>query len=324
METRLTCLQSGKVEVVDSHTGGEPTRVVLSGGPVLPEKNLAAALKELRENHDYFRRAVINEPRGSEVLVGALLLPPSDPDCVAAVIFFNNAGYLGMCGHGSIGVAVTLLREGRIGTGEHLLETPAGTVKLDVHDAHSVSITNVASYRSLKDVEIDVESTGKVRGDVAWGGNWFFLVREHGLTVAPQFIPELADFASRVRRALDSSNLRGDDGSQIDHIELFGPPSDKDSADSRNFVLCPGNAYDRSPCGTGTSAKLACLLEDGSIQQGGLWRQESITGSVFAAQALITKGELRPVITGTAYIVARSTLQFEDGDPFATGIQNTP
>lgn len=308
------------IDVVDSHTGGEPTRVVLAGGPSLRARTPADAVRELGKHHDDFRRTVIHEPRGHDVLVGALLLPPADPGNAAGVVFFNNVGYIGMCGHGSIGVAVTLLREGRIGTGRHRLETPAGVVTLTVHDAHRVSVQNVHSYRLHRDVFVDVDGAGRVRGDVAWGGNWFFLVKEHGLEIAPANVGTLHDFASRVRRALDASDVRGRDGALVDHVELSGPPADPAIADGRNFVLCPGNAWDRSPCGTGTSAKLACLLDDGDIRPGATWRQQGISGSVFEARASMDGERLVPVITGSAWITGRTTLVVERGDPLSTGM----
>lgn len=309
-----------RIAVIDSHTGGEPTRVVLSGAPAFSARDMQGAARELRDRYDDFRRTVINEPRGHDVLVGALLLPPADPANVAGVVYFNNVGTIGMCGHGSIGVAITLLREGRIGQGTHRLETPAGNVTVTVHDEHRVSVENVASYRYRRDACLHVDGIGTVRGDIAWGGNWFFLVSGHGMTIGPHNLAALHDFTRRIRRALDASDLRGADGALIDHVELFGEPTDTAIADSRNFVLCPGNAYDRSPCGTGTSAKLACLLDDGVIENGARWRQQGISGSVFEAEARFRDGTLTPVITGSAYITGRAELVVEAGDPLASGM----
>ncbi|ANO51751.1 proline racemase family protein [Woeseia oceani] len=311
---------SRRITVVDSHTEGEPTRLVLDGGPALSAATVADAVHELRRDHDAFRKAVINEPRGSDILVGALLLPAGDKRNTAAVIFFNNAGYLGMCGHGAIGVAISLLREQRIEIGLHSFETPAGNVRVTIHDEHRVSVENVASYRYRKNVALAVEGIGTVAGDIAWGGNWFFLIHDHGLAVEPGNIRQLSEFATRVRRALDNSSLCGAGGAQIDHIELFGSPSNAERADSRNFVLCPGGAYDRSPCGTGTSAKIACLIEDGALDPGAIWRQESICGGLFTASAAIHEASVIPTITGSAFLTARSTLIFEPSDPFPCGL----
>ncbi len=319
----MSSAMPGEIQVIDSHTGGEPTRVVLSGGPQLRARTAADAVLELQRHHDYFRRAVIDEPRGSDVMIGALLLPAST-QTVAGVVFFNNAGYLGMCGHGAIGVAVTLLHEGLVSPGRHQLETPAGTVQLTIHNEHEVSVDNVASYRYMQDIALPVPDIGVVHGDIAYGGNWFFLVNDHSQTIDLNNVATLSRYAARVRAALDASELRGADDAVIDHIELCGPPSDQRKADSRNFVLCPGNAYDRSPCGTGTSAKLACLIADNKLPEDGVWRQESITGSIFIATARLHDGLVYPSIRGSAYLTARSTLLFDSADPFISGMHAQP
>lgn len=306
--------------MVDSHTGGEPTRVIVAGGPDLGAGSISHRLDIMRREHDRLRSAIVNEPRGSDVLVGALVCDPVDPDSAAGVIFFNNVGYLSMCGHGAIGLAVTLMHMGRLPLGSHCLETPAGDVTVTLHDRNRVSIANVASYRHLKDVSIDVPGIGTVTGDVAWGGNWFFLVSGHGQSLQLANAITLTNYAWAVRVALEAAGVRGIGGEIIDHIELFGPPDNAETADSRNFVLCPGRAYDRSPCGTGTSAKLACLVEDGRIRAGETWRQESITGSIFEATAQTSDGQLRPVITGSAFITGESTLLVDSADPFGYGL----
>lgn len=312
--------QYRRISVIDSHTGGEPTRTVISGGPDLGRASLAERVAHLRRHHDAFRSAVVNEPRGSDVLVGALLCEPVDPTCVAGVIFFNNVGYLGMCGHGTIGVAVTLAHLGRIGPGRHRLETPVGVVAFEFDGGHRVTIENVPSYRLARDISVDVTGHGHVVGDVAWGGNWFFLVHDHGQSLALADVEHLTNFSWRIRQALARQGITGD-GAEIDHIELFGPPSGP-HADSRNFVLCPGKAYDRSPCGTGTSAKLACLYADGKIQEGQIYRQESIIGSVFEGSVRAQGQGIIPLITGSAYICAETTLFLDPEDPFQMGIQS--
>ena len=250
------------LRVIDSHTGGEPTRVVVSGGPDLGTGPLSERLQVFRRDHGRFRSAVVNEPRGSDVVVGALLVPPHDPSCRFGVIFFNNAGTLWMCGHGTIGLVVTLAHQGLIQPGEVRIDTAVGPVTATLHADGSVTIANVPSYRHAKSVAVDVPGLGMVRGDIAWGGNWFFLIESHGLEVSLANIEALTDYAWKVRQALTQTGVTGADGGEIDHIELFAPTP---TADSRNFVLCPGKAYDRSPCGTGTSAKLACLAADGKL-----------------------------------------------------------
>jgi len=308
-----------RVQVVDSHTGGEPTRVVLSGGPDLGAGPLSERLRVFRERHDAFRSAVVNEPRGSDVLVGALLVEPTDASCATGVIFFNNVGYLGMCGHGAIGLVVTLAHLGRIAPGEHRIETPVGVVTAVLHENGQVSMQNVPSYRYAQGVAVQVEGYGPVTGDIAWGGNWFFLVNDHGQALTLNNIESLTDFAWRIRQALECADIRGRDGGEIDHIELFSP-SGAPGVDSRNFVLCPGRAYDRSPCGTGTSAKLACLATDGKLAPGAVWRQESILGSVFEGSVVAAEGAWIPTIRGSAFVNAESTLLLNPEDPFCWGI----
>ncbi|HEY6227376.1 MAG TPA: proline racemase family protein [Verrucomicrobiae bacterium] len=311
-----------KISVVDSHTGGEPTRVVVSGGPDLGTGTLADRLKIFRDQHDRFRSAIVNEPRGSDAMVGALLCEPSDKSCATGVIFFNNVGYLGMCGHGTIGLMVTLQRLGKISAGEHRIETPVGVVTAVLHNDGSVSINNVPSYRKEKNVTVQVKTaTGKtepITGDVAWGGNWFFLVELKDQPLDLANIEKLTDLTWRIRQAVNEQGYP-----EVDHVELFGAPESA-SARSRNFVLCPGKAYDRSPCGTGTSAKLACLAADGKLQEGETWVQESVIGSLFKGSFRWVdraKGIVIPTITGAASVNAEATLLLADSDPFCWGIR---
>jgi 4-hydroxyproline epimerase len=308
------------VRVIDSHTEGEPTRVVIDGGPDLGSGSMAERLARLRDDHDDLRRTVILEPRGSDAIVGALLCEPTRDDCTTGVLFFNNTGYLGMCGHGSIGVAVTLAWLGRIGSGVSKLETAVGVVSVNLLDDNTVTVDNVPSYRYRKDVSVDVPGLGAVTGDIAWGGNWFFLVKDAPCPVDLEHERELTGAALKVQQALRDQGIAGENGGEIDHIEFFAPPRGA-GADSRNFVLCPGGAYDRSPCGTGTSAKLACLAEDGVLAPDTDWVQESVIGSRFTARYRPgDQGRIIPSITGRAFICADATLVRQPGDPFAEGI----
>ncbi|WP_027908331.1 4-hydroxyproline epimerase [Pseudomonas sp. URMO17WK12:I4] len=307
-----------RIQVIDSHTGGEPTRLVIGGFPDLGNGSMAERKRRLASEHDDWRAAAVLEPRGSDVLVGALLCEPVDADACAGVIFFNNTGYLGMCGHGTIGLVVSLAHMGRIGPGVHRIETPVGTVEATLHEDHSVSVRNVPSYRYRQNVELQVPGYGLVCGDIAWGGNWFFLMAEHGQRIAGDNVEALTAYTYAVQKALEDQGIRGEDGGLIDHIELF---SDDDKADSRNFVLCPGKAYDRSPCGTGTSAKLACLAADGKLQPGEIWRQASVIGSLFEGSYQWQGDKVIPTIRGRAHISAESTLLLEQDDPFAWGIR---
>ena len=309
-----------RVQVIDSHTGGEPTRVVVSGGPDLGKDALAARLERFRQKHDDFRSAVVNEPRGSDVMVGALLCTPVDPGCAAGVLFFNNVGYLGMCGHGTIGLVATLAYMNRITSGEHRIETPVGAVSAVLHENGEVTVNNIASYRSAANVKVTVPGYGDVYGDVAWGGNWFFLVRHHDLPLTLKNVEELTAFTWAIRIALRENGITGDQGKEIDHVELFAP-SEIPGVDSQNFVLCPGKAYDRSPCGTGTSAKLACLYADGKIQAGQSWKQKSIVGSVFEGTVRVNDGKIYPSIRGSAFVNAEAALLLNPGDPLCMGIR---
>jgi 4-hydroxyproline epimerase len=317
-ETTMRNLGVARVQVIDSHTGGEPTRTVIAGGPDLGGSSMVDRLERFKSEHDDFRSAVVNEPRGSDVLVGALLCEPLDSSAATGVIFFNNIGYLGMCGHGTIGIIATLNYLNRIQPGIHKIETPVGNVTAELHESGEVAITNVPSYRLAQQVAVDVEGHGTVYGDIAWGGNWFFLVNDHNQELSFARVEELTEFTWRIREALVRNGITAQSGQEIDHIELFAP---SERADSRNFVLCPGKAYDRSPCGTGTSAKLACLYADGKLQTNQVWRQESIVGSVFEGSVAIVDGQIYPRITGTAYINAESELIFDARDPFCMGIR---
>lgn len=320
-----------RIRVIDSHTGGEPTRVVVRGGPDLGAGPLSHRLQRFREQHDDFRSAVVNEPRGSDVMVGALLCEPTDPACAAGVIFFNNVGYLGMCGHGTIGMVATLAHMGRIQPGRHLIETPVGRVGAILHESGEVTVNNVESYRTSANVIVDVPGYGTVRGDVAWGGNWFFLGEtqnvemkngrsNHDLDLELDNVEALTAFTWAIRQALCKNKISGSGGQEIDHIELFAS-SPTTGIDSRNFVLCPGRAYDRSPCGTGTSAKLACLHADGKIREGETWRQESIIGSVFEGSIELRAGKVYPRIKGSAFVNAEAELLIDLRDPFSMGIR---
>jgi 4-hydroxyproline epimerase len=309
-----------RIGVIDSHTGGEPTRVVVSGGPDLGTGSMADRMAVFREKFDTFRSAVVNEPRGNDAMVGALLCTPVDPTCAAGVIFFNNVGYLGMCGHGTIGLLVTLAHMGKIDLGTHRIETTVGVVTATLNGPNDVTVRNVPSYRLAKGVTVEVEGHGPVTGDIAWGGNWFFLNEDHGHELTLANLDHLIDFTWKIRQALPRQGITGANGQEIDHIELFGPPS-LPGADGKNFVLCPGKAYDRSPCGTGTSAKVACLVADGKLPVGRWWRQESIIGTYFDATGTTVDGKVIPEVRGTAYVNAEATLIVNEADPLAMGIR---
>ncbi len=305
------------IRVIDSHTGGEPTRLVLGGGPDLGGGPLLERVQRFRLHFDAYRSAIVNEPRGSDALVGALLVEPERSGCAFGVIFFNNVGYLGMCGHGTMGLIASLRHAGELAPGAVKIDTPVGAVQGELHADGRISVVNVVSRRAAHRLAVEVPGIGRVLGDVAWGGNWFFLISEHDRQLELERLDELTDFCWRVRAAI---NAQGHP--LVDHIELFAP-SIKPGVRSRNFVLCPGKAYDRSPCGTGTSAKLACLAADGTLAEGEPWVQESVIGSTFVGRYRWhdrAAGEIVPTITGTAHVTGESVLRLDPDDPFCWGI----
>ena len=318
------CMQ---LKVIDSHTGGEPTRTVV-GWPDnlegLDTGSLAQRKQYMAEQCDWIRSACINEPRGHDAMVGALLCKPVNPDCVAGVLFFNNVGYLSSCIHGTIGLTVTLAHMGRITTGKHKIETPIGEVVAELHQDGKVTVTNVPSYRYQANVTVDVPGHGTVVGDIGWGGNWFFLVDGSQVKcpeVRSENIAKLTEFSAALSHTLAEQGITGEGGVPVDHVEIFGEPTPGVS-DSRSFVLCPGLAYDRSPCGTGLSAKLACLFADGQLQPGQIWRQASILNTVFEGRIeQLENGRIRPIISGSAYVNGEATLIIQDQDPFRHGIR---
>lgn len=306
-----------EIEVIDSHTAGEPTRLVTAGGPDLGNGPLGERVARFREQFDRYRSAIVNEPRGSDILVGALLCEPHRSDCDFGVIFFNNVGYLGMCGHGTIGLIASLADTGQCAPGVFRIDTPVGPVSTRLHSDGRIELENVTSYRKARQVRIPLEGSAAVRGDVAWGGNWFFLTDEHELGIEPRNVAALSEFASVLRQAVNAAGYR-----EVDHVELFGP-SPAGSTHGRSFVLCPGGAYDRSPCGTGTSAKLACLAAEGKLAEGEVWTQQSVIGSTFTASFRWhsrERGEITPIIIGTAHVTGRARLRLDPADPFCWGI----
>jgi 4-hydroxyproline epimerase len=311
-----------RIPYLDSHTGGEPTRLITSPPFDLGIGSVADKLSRLKKDHDDFRTTVLNEPRGSDVLVGALLVEPADPTCQFGVIYFNNVGYLGMCGHGTIGLIASLAYLGKVQPGIIRVETPVGVVEATLHKnkageyPNKVSVKNIPAYRHLTHVPVTVD--GKtIHGDVAYGGNWFFLCHDHGLEVNMQNLEALTEFSWRVREQFTADGITGANGAEIDHVELFASTPD---ADSKSFVLCPGKAYDRSPCGTGTSAKLACLYADGKLKVGQTWKQQSVVGSIFEGSVQLDGDKIIPTITGEAWVMSEGTILVDERDPFGTGI----
>ncbi|MEO8563120.1 MAG: proline racemase family protein [bacterium] len=307
------------IRVIDSHTEGEPTRVVIDGWPQPAGATMAERRDDLRARFDHLRRAVVCEPRGHDAVVGALLTPPVTESALAGIVFFNNGTYLGMCGHGLIGVVRTLAFLDRLGVGRHHFDTPVGRVTAELEHDGAVTIENVPARLHARDVTVEVPGYGTVVGDVAYGGNWFFITHTEVVPLGLDRVRELARFTQAIQDAIRAAGITGAEGADIDHIEISASPTRPD-ADARNYVLCSGGEYDRSPCGTGTSATMAALHARGRLAIGQVWRQESITGSLFTGW--LTEGageELVPHVRGTAFITSESTLRFDPLDPFRCG-----
>ncbi|MEK0162471.1 proline racemase family protein [Phaeobacter sp. A36a-5a] len=308
------------MRVIDSHTAGEPTRLILSGGPDLGSGSLAERAERLFREHRSFCTSVLSEPRGHDAIVGALLVPPTDPGCAVGVIYFNPVGPLGMCGHATIGTAVSLHHLGRLDRGRHHIETPVGTVGVHLQSANRAAVENVESYRYRANVVVEVPDQGPVTGDIAWGGNWFFLTSDAPAPLTLAHIDQLTARAVALRLALAEQGITGRDGAMIDHVEYVAPPLTSEGH-ARNFVLCPGTAYDRSPCGTGSAAKLACLAADGDLAPGVTWIQESVIGSTYSLQYRRgSSGGVIATITGTAFVTGDTVLNFDPADPYRAGI----
>lgn len=327
------------IQAVDSHTAAEPTRVITGGLPMIRGATMADKRDELKRLHDPIRRSLVLEPRGHDAIILAYLLPPTHDDADLGVVFANDAGYLGMCGHGAIGLATTAVAMGLVAAVEPVteitLDTPVGLIKCRVAveggRPKSVTITNVPSFLYRQRVVVDVHGFGKVAADIAYGGNWFAFVEadQLGLMVEKAHLPVLMQAAIAIREALVRDGVRGvhpDSGEEevIDHVKLF-VPLDGEHHGARALTLCPGTAYDRSPCGTGTSAKLAVLHAKGELKTGEQFDSESVLGTRFAARVVAetTVGEfpaIVPEITGSAWITSFATFVIDPDDPCRHGI----
>jgi len=314
-----------RLRVIDSHTIGEPTRVVIDdtlvAGLDLGGGSVRERCDRFRERYDHVRRAIVCDPRGAVAMVGVILLPPADPKCRFGAFYVNRVGFLDMCGHATIGLAVTLGRLGHVEPGSFRLETPAGVVGVTWHGGSEASFECVPPRRIHKTLSLDCDDGSRVTGDVATSGLWFFLCRDHGLPVEPAAIPALTARAWAIRRGLEAAGITGDSGAVIDHVVLLGPPLERVN-DGRAFVLCPDGAFDRSPCGTGTSALVGCLFEDGVIGEAQVWRQESVLGGVYEASIRREGGILVPTVRGRAWLTGETTLYFAADDPYREGLED--
>lgn len=332
-----------RIQAIDSHTEGEPTRVVTRGLPAVPGDTMLARREWLRENLDDLRTALIHEPRGHEALVMAYLLPPATAGATVGVVFSNSLGYLNMCGHGAIGVATVLVWMGQVAIQEPVtrvvLDTPPGAVSLDVHvqdgRPKAATLENVPSFLLHRDLQVDVPGHGRHLVDIAYGGNWFAQLRAGDLPpVAPRNLGKLMRFTAALRTQLENMGVRGFDPQTgieqpIDHVEVF---EHRDATDpepntlyTRTMTLCPGWAFDRSPCGTGTSAKLAALHARGELDLNGVLDNQSILGTRFEGRILreTRVGErpaIVPSIRGSAWVTGEMEFILDPEDPWAHGL----
>ncbi len=306
------------IHYTDLHTEGEPTRVITSGFPDLGTGSILQRSEMMTKNFSDLCSGIVREPRGHEAMVAALLLEPADKSCDHGVIFFNNVGSLGMCGHGTMGVVRALRDQGFMGSDTVTFETPAGNVDAAIDEAGRISVVNVESYCYRRQVEVELSSGQKVIGDIAWGGNWFFLTGSNGWPLDVRESPILIDFASEIRVALESNGICGEGGAPIDHVELHESLQGGQQG-VRSFVMCPGMEWDRSPCGTGASATVASMADQQLISPGETWIQESILGGRFEVTYELGERGIIPTISGRAWPCSRGELIFEEDDPFRSG-----
>jgi proline racemase len=320
-----------ELSVIDTHTAGEPTRI-LTGYSKVQGSSIFEIKRKLQAEHDWLRRFLLQEPRGHRDMFGAVLLPPKTRECDLGVIFMDNGGYLDMCGHGIIG-AVTCAIETHIvkPKKEILVDTPAGVVKARTATrkgkVESVSFENVPAFK-MKSIQVQLE--GKtVPVDIAFGGNFFahLYAKEVALEIEPRNGSKFIDLGIRIR---DAVNQRGKlvhpDKPGIGRVELVefsGPPKTED-ANARNVVVFGQGQIDRSPCGTGTCAKMALLHSEGKLKIGEKFVHESILGTKFLGRLLGTTrvGEydaVVPEITGSASVTGFNRLVLDDNDPFEDG-----
>jgi len=335
---------SSVVQAIDSHTAGEPTRILTGGLPAVQGATMAHKREQLFLHHDHLRRALVHEPRGHDAIVLAYLLPPCDPEAHLGVVFANDAGYLGTCGHGSIGVAMVAVATGMVPAvapeSTVVLDTPAGLVRcaVKVTDGRPVSvrITNVPSFLWRRDVPFALPDGRKGTADVAYGGNWFAFVdaRSMGLSVDPSRLGQLMSTAMAIREALRTAGVRGTNPhtgheEDVDHVKLYASLVGTGTPGSRAITLCPGSAYDRSPCGTGTSAKLAVLHARGELGVGTPFCSDSVLGTRFMARIASTTTvcgipAIVPEVEGAAFVTGFQTFVLDPADPLVHGFTTGP
>jgi len=323
---------------IDAHTCGNPVRVVAGGGPMLPHAPMADRRQIFMRDHDWVRRALMFEPRGHDVMSGSILYPPSAPDYDLAVLYIEVSGCLPMCGHGTIGTVTAALEAGLViprEAGRLALETPAGRVDVEYASdgpyVDQVRLFNVPSYQHAAGVRIEVAGLGEIVVDVAYGGNYYAIIEPQanwaGLdSMGASDIQRLSPLVRRAAQAAvapmhpEDARIAG-----ISHVMWCDKPRDP-RADARNAVFYGEKAIDRSPCGTGSSARMAQLAAQGRLAVGDGFVHESIIGTMFdcrveAAAMVGGMAAIRPSVAGWARVIGHNTIYVDDRDPLAHGFQ---
>ena len=325
---------------IDGHTAGNPVRVVAQGGPELSGKNMSEKRRHFLREFDWIRRGLMFEPRGHDMMSGSIFYPPADPANDLGILFIETSGCLPMCGHGTIGSLTIGLEEGLIHPktpGVVLLETPAGLVRARYEMQEGkvlwVAFTNVPAFVAATDLELPTSDLGTLRFDVAYGGNFYAIVDPQ-----PNFqgleayrASELIRFSRELRALINARYpdrfIHPEDASicGVSHVLWAGKPLAEDST-ARNAVFYGDNAIDRSPCGTGTSARMAQWVHRARLQVGEAFLHESFIGSRFEGRVLATArvGEVPaivPEIRGSAWVTGYNTLVIDEAHPFPKGFQ---
>jgi len=328
---------SKSIHAIDSHTMGESTRIIISGMPIIPGKTMAEKKEYLEKNLDYLRTAVMHEPRGHKDMFGSIITSTTSPEADLGIIFMDGGGYLNMCGHGSIGAATVAVETGMVEVHEPItnivLEAPAGLVKAQVKVEHGkakeVSVVNVPSFLYKRDLQVEVPDIGKVTFDISFGGSFFALVKDSELKV--QIEPKNANIISeRAMKLRDIINkeIKVQHPTQphiktVDLVEVYGDPKSQD-ANYQNVVIFGSGQVDRSPCGTGTCAKMAALYAKGELKINEVFVYESIINTKFKGRVLeeTLVGEFKaiiPEITGSAFITGFNHFVIDEDDPVKYG-----
>lgn len=326
-------------QTIDTHTGGEPTRTVVGGVPIIPGNTMQEKYVYMQNNNDWMRKVLSLEPRGNDVMSGAFLTPPCSPEADIGVLYFETGGWLPMCGHDTIGVATALVETGMVEVTEPItnivLDTPSGIVRVsvEVEDGYAKKVTfvNAPAFVVGRDYIVNLPEFGDVKFDVAYGGNMYALLSAEsmGLEIIPEKSKEIIAKGVLLRDCINEQlTIKHPFLSFIDkvtHVEFYAP-SNTPGVSARNAVLVTGAAIDRSPCGTGTSAKMALLYANGELAIGEPFIHESIIGSLFHCRILeetTIEGipSIIPEIAGQAYITGMSTFMIDPNDPYPEGFE---